>query len=164
MEGVALAGRGGTVSLTDLKRGAIALCSKGALGMITADAPELITYPDKSQDWSWTGVHLTDKIAPIGSPWSARKPKVVGNISELTQPEIYFAIAVSLGGWHVISAFTKQAECDRVRHWYEKLTNRQGEYQTMNIPFNLPIPPESEWPSIVKSSGRDKKPKTKKKS
>ena len=39
-----------------------------------------ITYPDGSKGTAWVGIHLTDAVATIGSPWCSRKPTVVGEI------------------------------------------------------------------------------------
>jgi hypothetical protein len=67
------------------KKGDIALCSLGTLGMITADEKEEVSYPDGGSAMAWTGVHLERHeeydIAP-GDPWSSRDPKVVGSMLE----------------------------------------------------------------------------------
>lgn len=63
------------------KKGAVALCSLGSLGLITENEPQEVVYPD---GMAWVGVHLTDKIAPIGSKWSSRNPIIINdNIQEL---------------------------------------------------------------------------------
>jgi len=61
-------------------KGLLAYCSKGSLGLITEDFPKQIEYPDGLKGFAFVGVHLTDKIAPIGSPWSSRTPQVVGRV------------------------------------------------------------------------------------
>lgn len=61
-------------------RGDLALCSKGALGLITESGVQAVTYADQTTGWAHVGIHLTDKVAPIGSPWSSRKPRVVGKL------------------------------------------------------------------------------------
>lgn len=61
-------------------KGLLAYCSKGGLGLITEDFPQPVTYPNGDKDFAFVGVHLTDRIAPIGSPWSSRTPKVIGRI------------------------------------------------------------------------------------
>lgn len=58
------------------RKGAIAICGKGSIGIITEDEPKEVIYPDGNKAMAWVGFHLTDKIAPIGSPWSSRNPKV----------------------------------------------------------------------------------------
>ena len=63
--------------------GTLALCSMGALGMITSDTMMDVVYGDGNTGIAYIGMHLTDKIAPIGSRWSSRKPKVVGHISDI---------------------------------------------------------------------------------
>ena len=65
------------------KRGAIATCSAGSLGLITADEPKEITYSDGSSAEAWVGIHLTDKIRSIGDGWSSRDPEVLGYIENL---------------------------------------------------------------------------------
>ena len=64
------------------RRGSIAKCGKGTIGMITCDAPQEVTYADGNKGMAWVGVHLTEKIGPIGSPWSSRNPEVIGHIEE----------------------------------------------------------------------------------
>jgi len=63
-------------------KGDLALCSLGALGLITADEPQEVSYSDGNKDLAYVGIHLTDKIAPIGSPWSSRSPRIAGNLSQ----------------------------------------------------------------------------------
>lgn len=86
----------------------IALCSLGALGLITSDTKQDVTYLlcnlcrayRAAQFWAalplndhhencecqrgmaYVGIHLTDKFVAIGSPWSSRNPKVVGELAE----------------------------------------------------------------------------------
>lgn len=64
------------------KAGAIAFCSHGWLGLITSETPELVHYPDGNTGEAWTGIHLTEGKFPVGYPWSARNPKVVGYIED----------------------------------------------------------------------------------
>ena len=59
------------------KRGALAFCSLGSMGIITSNKPEEVVYLDGTKGIAWVGMHLTDKIAPIGSSWSARNPVVI---------------------------------------------------------------------------------------
>lgn len=69
------------------KKYALAYCSRGYLGYITHDDPQVVTYPDGNSALAWVGIQLTDK-APfdpnytgptgIGAPWSSRHPVVVG--------------------------------------------------------------------------------------
>lgn len=73
------------------RKGAIAICSLGSIGLITSDEPQEVTYADGNKAVAWTGIHLTDKIAPIGSPWSSREPRVwfyIGYAHDDGQPEI----------------------------------------------------------------------------
>lgn len=65
------------------KAGAFALCSKGSLGLITSKQPEKVSYADKTVGFAWTGIHLTDRIAPLGSPWSSRSPIILAYLSDV---------------------------------------------------------------------------------
>ena len=65
-----------------LNKGTLAICSLGTLGLITSDEPQTVTYIDGNKGVAWTGIHLTDKIAPIGSQWSSRNPRAVGHIND----------------------------------------------------------------------------------
>ena len=78
------------------KRGAIALCSLNALGLITCDEPQEITYNDGNKGLAWTGVQLMDVQIPgingdegktfdvkVGEQWSSRNPRVVGYIDDV---------------------------------------------------------------------------------
>ncbi len=60
------------------KRGAIAVCGIGTLGLITSRYKEFVTYPDGNTGKAWTGIHLTDKVCPQFSPWSSTRPIVLG--------------------------------------------------------------------------------------
>lgn len=64
----------------EIRKGTLALCGLGCLGLITEDQPKEITYGDGNKGVAYVGIHLTDKITKVGSPWSSRKPKVVGHI------------------------------------------------------------------------------------
>lgn len=61
-------------------RGDLALCSKGALGLITESDQQEVTYDDQTKGKAYVGIHLTDKVAALGSPWSSRTPLVVGKL------------------------------------------------------------------------------------
>jgi hypothetical protein len=32
---------------------------------------------------AYVGIHLTDKVAPVGSPWSSRTPRIVDDLGTL---------------------------------------------------------------------------------
>ena len=87
-----------------IKAGDVAVCSRGAVGLITEDMPKWVTYklcvpchnvrgdsaPNCKQcekGYTFVGVHLTDKIARIGSPWASREPRVVGRIDQFIPDE-----------------------------------------------------------------------------
>ena len=84
------------------KTGAIVLCSKGFLGLITVDEPQKVHYglegPDefsKSEGIAWTGIHLETRqnllddfqklSCKIGDPWSSRNPIVLGYTDDLIE-------------------------------------------------------------------------------
>lgn len=63
--------------------GMVARCSRGALGLITSDKPEEITYPDGNIGVAWTGIQLSWLLSEPGKPWSSRNPKVIGHLSKI---------------------------------------------------------------------------------
>jgi hypothetical protein len=65
-----------------IKKGTIAICGIGCLGLITEDEPREIFYPDGNKSTAWVGIHLTDKACEIGEPWSSRNPIVVGHTDD----------------------------------------------------------------------------------
>jgi hypothetical protein len=65
-----------------IRKGSLAICSMGTLGLITEEGTKLVFYPDKSDGYAYVGIHLTDKIAPVGSPWSSRNPRIVGHVED----------------------------------------------------------------------------------
>lgn len=71
-------------------KGKLAVCGLGTLGLITYDEPQRIQYKDKTNGLAYVGIHLTDAIAPIGSPWSSRHPRVIG---EIVDGEIKISVA-----------------------------------------------------------------------
>ena len=66
------------------RRGAIAYCSEGYLGVVTDRAPQPVLYANGEEALAWQGVHLGKKF--LGQLWSSRNPRVVGHINDL--PEI----------------------------------------------------------------------------
>jgi hypothetical protein len=87
-----------------IKAGDVAVCSRGAVGLITEDMPKWVTYKycehctrtrvfavqnvcTCEKGYTFVGVHLTNKIAPIGSPWASRTPRVVGRIDQFIPDE-----------------------------------------------------------------------------
>lgn len=65
------------------RKHALALCSKGRLGVITSEGPEPVEYPDGTKGTAWTGYHLPD-----GRPWSSRNPQVVGYLDDLASKHL----------------------------------------------------------------------------
>ena len=78
---------------TELKprRGAIARCSLGTLGLITSDGPVPVKYSDGSTGMAWVGSHLTDDLQSTGKTWSSRHPRVIRYIEDV--PELLEAIS-----------------------------------------------------------------------
>jgi len=70
------------------KKGDLAVCSRGYLGLITSEGPEEVSYPDGTRGQAWTGIHLTwyrgleYQHTNPGDPWSSRTPTVVGYIND----------------------------------------------------------------------------------
>ena len=64
------------------KKGAIAKCGWGTIGVIASDGLVEVTYPDGKKGMAWTGFHLqehviNDHMIKIGDPWSSKKPEVL---------------------------------------------------------------------------------------
>jgi hypothetical protein len=66
---------------TEPRRGSLAYCSKGYLGLITCDKPQPVGYEGGGWGVAWTGIHLSE--GKIGDPWSSRNPVVAGHILDL---------------------------------------------------------------------------------
>jgi len=65
------------------RRGSLALCGLGCLGVITQDEPKKVKYKDGNEGVAYVGIHVTNKIAKVGSPWSSRNPKVICGVSDI---------------------------------------------------------------------------------
>ena len=63
------------------KRGDLALCSKGHLGMITSDYKHNVSYGDGTFGIAYIGVYLEKGCE--GQPWSSRNPTIIGHISSV---------------------------------------------------------------------------------
>lgn len=109
----------------------LAVCSRGTLGLITDDSYQGITYADGSEGMGWVGIHLTDQVAPIGSPWCSHAPRVVGHLRDLLDKvapvpaDKYPGITISsLGGQFF--AKKRAADCDVYLQedgtWYHQCT------------------------------------------
>jgi len=64
------------------KKGAIAKCGWGTIGVIASDGLVEVTYPDGKKGMAWTGFHLQehvikDHMIHIGDPWSSKNPEVL---------------------------------------------------------------------------------------
>jgi len=63
-------------------KGKLALCSRGCLGIITADEPQEVAYMDDIRGIGYVGIHLRDsEFAKAGDPWSSRTPKVLEGVT-----------------------------------------------------------------------------------
>jgi hypothetical protein len=97
-------------------RGAVAVCGHDTLGLICVDAPILVTYPDGSSAKAWTGIHLTDKTASVGAPWSSAKPRVVGHVSDFEQVGLNAALdAACRSGDGLCFVHDREADGERMR-------------------------------------------------
>jgi hypothetical protein len=65
------------------RKGSLAICGLGCLGLVTEDKPKEVKYPDGNKGMAYVGIHLTDKLAPVGSPWSSRNPRVLCHVDDL---------------------------------------------------------------------------------
>ncbi len=71
------------------KKGDIAICHQGFLGVITKEPPIKVTtgkvvndkIVSQQTDDVWEGIHLS--VDRLGKPWMSKQPKVVGNIFDL---------------------------------------------------------------------------------
>jgi hypothetical protein len=66
------------------RKGSLAFCSLGCLGLITEDEPQTVYYDKEgvNSGIAYVGIHLTDKLVPIGARWSSRNPIVVGHVDQ----------------------------------------------------------------------------------
>ena len=65
-----------------IRKGDIAICGLGTTGLITNPEPQSVTYEDGSTGVAYVGIHLTNMLVPIGSPWSSRRPIIIGHIDQ----------------------------------------------------------------------------------
>lgn len=68
------------------KRGAIARCSLGMLGLILSSELQEVAYPDGSRSLAWTGIQLLDdseKGTRLGGLWSSRNPTVLCQMEDM---------------------------------------------------------------------------------
>src|SRR5258708_27456497 len=80
--------------MSTVKKGDLAICSRGELGLITSDRPQSIVYrrclahqnggeDDYCQECergvAWLGIHLIGEKA--GQPWSSRAPRKVATLA-----------------------------------------------------------------------------------
>jgi hypothetical protein len=72
-----------------MRAGDVAICGLGTVGLITQDGLQEVTYRDNTKGEAYVGIHLTNKIAPIGSPWSSRTPVALGHIDQfIPEPNV----------------------------------------------------------------------------
>lgn len=62
------------------KRGAIARCGAGFIGIITSDQPIKVEYQDGNNGLAWVGIHLQPEL--LGANWSSRSPTVLFESTE----------------------------------------------------------------------------------
>lgn len=88
--------------MDQIKKGDLAVCSRGDLGIITSDAPQRVVYKqcencvlrsvpmvgEVCEDLpctcetgiAWTGIHLIGE--KVGQPWSSRNPRKVATLEK----------------------------------------------------------------------------------
>jgi len=70
------------------KKGSIAICGIGTLGVITKDGLQDVEYSDGNKGKAYVGIHLTEKVTQAGKGWSSRNPIVIG-YTDLPVEEFY---------------------------------------------------------------------------
>ena len=65
------------------KRGDLAICGSGTLGIISSSRRKTIIYPDGNKAKAWYGV-----TTQTGKPWSSRNPIILGNFLEILKTRI----------------------------------------------------------------------------
>jgi hypothetical protein len=58
------------------RKGAIAKCSRGGIGIIESNGPVEVTYPDGSEGMAWAGRYIYPP-EKFGEGWCSRDPEVV---------------------------------------------------------------------------------------
>ncbi len=64
-----------------IKKGDLALCSLGELGLITSDHMVPVNYADGTTGNAWTGIYISREH--LGDEWCSRNPTVVGNLHKV---------------------------------------------------------------------------------
>jgi hypothetical protein len=64
------------------KRGDLALCGRGSLGVILDRTKRKVMYGNGTESLAWMGFHLTNAINGVGSIWSSRNPCIIGNVNQ----------------------------------------------------------------------------------
>lgn len=93
-------------------KGKLAICSQNALGLITHDEPQQVDYPDNFKAHAYVGIHLTDAIGPIGSAWSSRTPKIVGEITRDGKIVMYSQTEPRVQVWEPLPWLDNRPDCD----------------------------------------------------
>ena len=68
------------------RKGSIAVCSRGFVGLITSDNKINMVYPDGTKGFAWAGIHLKDgeqADMKVGDLWSSRNPTIIGHIDAM---------------------------------------------------------------------------------
>ena len=84
------------------RAGAIALCGRGFLGLITSQRPVSVTYRDGTEAPTWGGFHLQHqqlssaagvvyRTVEVGDSWSSRNPVVLGYLEDLLKHLDFYA-------------------------------------------------------------------------
>ena len=60
---------------SDPRRGDLAICALGHVGVIACAKPQPVTYPDGNEGMAWVGWHIHSSLQ--GTQWSSRNPIVI---------------------------------------------------------------------------------------
>lgn len=105
--------------------GDLALCGHGTLGLVTASAREVVTYPDGHRAEAWVGVHLTSAEQPVLSAWYSRAHVVLEHDiwsllalkkkgRALAMPHLHLK---TIGGWPNQLRYVNPDERKKIMDW-----------------------------------------------
>lgn len=75
----------------EIRRGAVAKCSVGRIGLITSDQPEKMVFFNGDEAMVWKGVQLTNGLGgknkdypqKVGDFWCSKNPEVLFYIEDM---------------------------------------------------------------------------------
>ena len=96
--------------MSEIKKGCVARCSRGLLGIVTSNTKLMTRYGEPA----WLGLHLSPSKA--GEKWCSRNPTLVANsIEELVQPWISIDMQSPADGEIVLA--TDEDAVDQLRYY-----------------------------------------------